>query len=463
VKGLSKKLRDVYLGVKNCDKCRENEKVYFCEDCGRFYCSHCLLPYNNSLVCPSGIDHKLIDVIEFGKSLGKRLVDKLSALGEKLDFTLEVLNSFSEIGEKINKTIINRIYINRELFNETLDKIRELEISINELDLAIKNAYSSIKNSIMHAFKRFGEGDIDGALSEIDNSDINEMITNLECNELKKFLESLDKEVESSLKMYELIKGSIASFLEDNEWLVSIIHSNESKKIYRIIITDKRLIVIKGKSIQKEIKLSDISQIEHKVSLLFKGLIIKHKGGQIKMPCEGYDCYKIRINIEKASLVSESEKIDELSLDQLLESLGKLESVALSVHESYKALELEVSDMANRALRRFLARFYYTNGGSNFTRGILDLIKKKSLNAPKNTDVNDVDTNNSINKLRVADYPYTPQKSNKITNKIINRLKFLKTEVEAKLNRGEINPDIIHIYYELRNIINLLEENEMLD
>ncbi len=461
MKGLSRKLRDVYWGVKNCDKCSEGEKVYFCEDCGRFYCSHCLIPNNGGLVCPSGRDHKLIDVIEFGQGLGKRLMDKLRMLGGKLELTLEMLDSFSEIGEKINEAITHRIYIDKELFDETLNKIRELETSINELDMAIKNAYSSIRNNIMHSFRRFGEGDIEGALLAIDNSDINEMITNLDCNELRKFLESLDKEVKNSLKMHEIVKGSIVNYLEDNEWLVSIIHSSESKKIYRVIITDKRLIAIKGASILQEIKLSNISQIEHKVSIRFKGLVIKHQGGQIKIPCEGYDCYKIRINIEKASLVNNSEKIDKTSLEQLIKSLKTLKSVALNVNESYKALELEVMEMANRALKRFLTRFYYTNGGSNFTRGILDLIKKKSVNSLKKPNMSESDIESGVNKLPVADFPYTPRRGS--TNVVLNRLKNLKKEVEKKLERGDITPDLIQIYYEIRNIVNMLEGNEFLE
>ncbi|MGQ4891743.1 MAG: PH domain-containing protein [Candidatus Njordarchaeia archaeon] len=353
-----------FWAAVDCNKCKDSEKLYFCVDCGKFYCEHCLIPYSDHLGCPSGKYHKIIKVEDFFARIREEVVtkiDKFSELGEKL---LEINREFKAVLSSIISLKIMKAYSFTILGEELSTLMSELERYINKIEEKIDLFSIQYPNQLTDIFKRFSEGRLTESL-KIKERVLSELpFEENGLETLKKKIEELKAKGEREVTKFADISRILTGYLLDEEYFVSIIPLKRNKNDL-LVITNKRLISLKNSKVTDTRPLSNIQLIETKKNIIFKGIEIRfHDGYRLKIHCENYDCFNIRQKIDQAKhILTVETKVTTEDIkfleNKINEKIGELE-------KKKKDLKISIVEYVAAQLKKLLSPYYYNmfNNGS---------------------------------------------------------------------------------------------------
>lgn len=250
-------------------KCKKNIISYYCRNCKLLICNNCKAneKHKNHLMANLNSDKYLEDIINYGNSIQKEIIDTINihkTLLEKLDILSysSLSKEKEEFMDKYQKMIDKYVNISNKvekyLNNKENEEIIKLKIeSYNELLLKLNNEINNLMTNAK--FKKINFNNLENILNEINNK---EELISIFNKEILKYhiINEINTKIKSSIKLIEKeieeLVGKEIPFNLNNQFYEELINMKiiELPKKEEDTEKDKRIsIVIGGHEISQSI------------------------------------------------------------------------------------------------------------------------------------------------------------------------------------------------------------------
>ncbi len=340
----------------DCEKCNDWEQVYFCIDCSKFYCTHCLINENGKLGCPSGIGHRIINVEEHFEELKAKVSSELDVFKKIEDIVRETINNLKIAKSSALSLKHMKVYSYTVIENDIRLVVESVDKFFTELIENLNDLSNQYQGFISSMFRHFNNGNY---LESINSSrlflgkirDLGNGI--IKC---KNASFEVAKKAESAVSHFSNIAPKLSKYLITNEFIYKVVEVSDMKN-FLTILTNRRIMIIKGKKIIGDVFYEAIDRVITKKSLFFKGIEVISSNKHIKIPCTDFRCSNLINDIEYAKNINLDNLTPEIDFNDLEE---KIKNYLENIDSMRKKLKNGIVNLITTHTKRLLSRFYYT-------------------------------------------------------------------------------------------------------
>ncbi len=451
--------------ITRCEQCEDWEDVYYCIDCKRFYCTHCLIDNGDHYNCPSGEDHKIFKVEDYGKTIRDKLhskINELAVLQESLGTTYNKLLLLKRKANELNNLklyhyfeILNRIYV-------TLKKIDDVMYSLLQ---HYDNLKDKIKANIHSIFRHLNNQNYTSSKEQLERLLEEIRVGESQIQGLREEADSIENEIRKTEEDFSKLSQILLKELWEQEYIYNKFTFDNKRTL---VITNKRILLLKKRKITRQAKLEHLGKATTKKKMFFTGIILPINGTneEFKIPCNGYECLTIIENINYAKMLSD--KIQEFGDNfAKMEKLDYIEKHVESLIELKEDVLNLIDKTIQRNLERLLGRFYYN--GNSFHEFEKKMEKNNDLPfhllyTGRNHEKPLAKPKEKVPITFKKTIEDTLRNSNELLRKnpkaLVKKLVSMKNQVKQVIDEGNLDETLIVVYHQLNQLIDRIKEFE---
>ncbi len=415
--------------------------------------------------CPSGEDHKIFKVKDYGKAIRDKLyakINELAVLQESLGTTYNKLLLLKRKAIELNNL---KLYHYFEISNKIYLTLKKIDDVMFTLLQHYNNLKDKIKENIHTIFRYLNNQNYTSSKEQLEKLLEEIRMGESQIQSLKEEADAIESEIRKTEEEYLNLSQTLQKELWEQEYIYSKFAFDNKKTL---IITNKRVLLLKKKKVANQVKLEQLGKAITKKKMFFTGVIMPINGTneEFKIPCNGYECLTIIENINYAKLLTD--KIQEFN--EKFTKMDKLESIENRMENLIELKEdiLNLIDKTiQRNLERLLGRFYY-NGNSfhEFEKKIDDTnsLPFHLLYTKKNNKKPEVIPREKLTDAFRKTIEDTLRNSNELLKRnpraLVKKLISMKNQIKQVIDDGELDATLIVVYHQLNQLIDKIREFE---